>query len=161
MKYDKIARVKDKMIYEDSLTAIFQGIAKRTCVCAKCGCLIFSGGERITACFERQPKGVHYHVDCFAKCGENEESFAIDGHNNMHDSECRENHTIVIYAKKWSYGYYSSLGFEYRGICFVKDVKNGYSEKVIVSALKNGNKVRVNGEEVNTPEDYKKITLKC
>lgn len=160
MKYDVIARNNDKMVYEDSLTAIFEGIAKRPCNCAKCGSVIFSGEERMTACFERQPKGVHYHINCFAKCGYNEESFAIDGHNNAYNSKCRENHTIVIYAKKWDYGYYSSLGFDYRGICFVKEVKNGYSEKVIAAALKNGNKVRVNGEEVKTAEEYRKMTLR-
>lgn len=159
MKYDVNARMEDVKVYEDGLTAVFKGTAKRTCTCAKCGKEgrpIFSGEERYTACFERQPKGQHYHIDCFAKCGENE---VVTGHDNRTLSNCRETHFIAIYAKKWDFGYYASLGFDFRGICFVKEIKNGYAEKVIESAIANGHTVRVNGEKVESADEYRKMTL--
>lgn len=160
MKYDSLARIEDEKIYEDKLVAVFKGTAKRACTCMKCGANISKGENRITSCFERQPKGVHFHENCFGKCGDNETDFSSDGHNNQTNSICRENHLIMIFAKKYDIAYYTSLGFEYRGTCYIRETKNGYSEKVIEKALENGNTVKVNGVKVESAEQYRKMTLK-
>lgn len=138
-------------------------VAQRGCNCQICGDRMEKGEQRITYSTPTQ-KARHAHIGCYKKMSDGYvQSHSI---NDNHEAKDTKPHTVLVIAKKDECGYFGQYGFavkphnaQLRKFETIEVQKNRHTSGHIVSrALSEGYKVFVNGEEVKTFEQFRRMT---
>lgn len=143
---------------------VFEGISvvyertmlKRGAMCS-CGCgeRVVVGEREIAVEDPKQINGRHFKYQHFMN-GDAEEYH----HDNEYNSITCDNHELMIIAPMFEVAYFGSHGLKCYACNkthrrFVGNYTNGYTSGHIVNtALEHGYTVRINGNKVNTFEEY-------
>ena len=139
-----------------------KAIRKSKCIC--CGCVIESGEERYQLFTPKHKGGQSAHTDCVRKMWADGIAETLFHENNYNSKSC-VNHSIMIIAPKEEFAYFGECGFSINPYSpthrkYTLDLEvNGYRSGHVVSEVfkKTPYKVFVNGVEVKSHEEYKRV----